>query len=330
MMRTMNDESVETETVSERHPVLQGIELGIGTWAWGDRFYWGYGRGYSDQDLRAAFDRCLEAGVRLFDTAESYGQGRSESLLGQFIRETGSDAAVATKFMPYPWRLRRGALLRALRNSLKRLGKEQVDLYQIHWPLPPLTVESWMEAMVEAHQNGMIRAVGVSNYNREQMQRAYDALVRNGISLASNQVEFSLINRKIEKNGLLQHCRDLGVTCVAYSPIGMGLLSGKYTPEKPPKGLRAGKYNAGFLASIQPLVQLLAKMGNERGGKSAAQVAINWTICKGTIPIPGVKNAAQVEQNTGSTGWRLTDDEVGLLDEMSDRVERNRAASKKT
>lgn len=316
------------EEMPARHPILEGIELGIGTWAWGDRFYWGYGRGYSDQDLRAAFERCLEAGVRLFDTAESYGQGRSETLLGQFLREAGSDAAVASKFMPYPWRLRRGALLRALRGSLKRLGKDQVDLYQIHWPLPPRTVESWMEAMAEAHQNGMIRAVGVSNYDREQMQRAYDALAHSGIALASNQVEYSLINRKIEKNGLLQHCQDLGVTCIAYSPIGMGLLSGKYTPENPPKGLRGGKYSASFLASIQPLTQTLAKIGNEHG-KSAAQVAINWTICKGSLPIPGVKNAGQVDQNTGAAGWRLTADEIDLLDELSERVERNQAGSRK-
>lgn len=311
-----------------RHPVLEGIELGIGTWAWGDRFYWGYGRAYSDEDLRAAFEHCLEAGVRLFDTAESYGQGRSETLLGQFLHEAGSDAAVASKFMPYPWRLRRASLLKALRGSLKRLGREQVDLYQIHWPLPPLTIESWMEAMVEAYQNGMIRAVGVSNYNREQMQRAYDSLAHNGIPLASNQVEYSLINRKIEKNGLLQHCSDLGVTCIAYSPIGMGLLSGKYTPENPPKGLRGGKYNASFLASIQPLTHTLAKIGNEHG-KSAAQVAINWTICKGTLPIPGVKNTAQVDQNTGAAGWRLNADEVGLLDELSDHVQQNHSSAKK-
>jgi len=118
------------------------------------------------------------------------------------------------------------------------------------------------------------------------------------------------------------------VTCIAYSPIGMGLLSGKYTPENPPKGLRGGKYSASFLASIQPLTQTLAKIGNEHG-KSAAQVAINWTICKGSLPIPGVKNAAQVDQNAGAGGWRLTPDEIDLLDEQSDRVERNQASSRK-
>lgn len=314
-----------TDETPQRHPVLQGINYGIGTWSWGDRLYWGYGRGYSDADIRAAFDHCIEAGVRLFDTAEVYGQGRSETLLGQLLRESGAQVAVATKFMPYPWRLRRKALLRALRGSLNRLGMQQVDLYQIHWPMPPLTVETWMDAMVEAAQNGMIKAVGVSNYDRSQMQRAYDALVRNGVPLASNQVEYSLINRKIEKNGLLQHCLDLGVTCIAYSPIGMGLLTGKYTPENPPKGMRGGKYNTNFLAAIQPLVKLLARIGNERGGKSAAQVAINWTICKGALPIPGVKNMAQADQNTGAAGWRLTEAEVAALDEMSDRVENGRA-----
>lgn len=313
----------------QRHPLLQGIDIGIGTWAWGDRLYWGYGRGYSDVEIRAAFDRCLEAGVRLFDTAEVYGQGQSETLLGRFLRESAAQVMVATKFMPYPWRLRRKDLLRALRGSLNRLGMQQVDLYQIHWPMPPLTVETWMEAMVEAQQNGMIQAVGVSNYDRGQMQRAYDALVRNGVPLASNQVEYSLINRTIEKNGLLQHCHDLGVTCIAYSPIGMGLLTGKYTPENPPKGMRGGKYNAHFLASIQPLLKLLARIGNERGGKTAAQVAINWTIAKGALPIPGVKNSAQAEQNTGAVGWQLTEAEVELLDEMSDRVGQERNSPKR-
>ncbi len=310
-----------TAQIAQRHPVLEGIEIGIGTWAWGDRLYWGYGRGYSDQDLRAAFDRCLEGGVRLFDTAEVYGQGRSETLLGQFLRESGAQVAVATKFAPYPWRLRRASLLRALRSSLRRLGLQQTDLYQIHFPMPPLTVETWMAGMAEAYQNGLIRAVGVSNYDRGQMQRAYDALVREGISLASNQVEYSLVNRAIEKNGLLKHCQELGITCIAYSPIGMGMLSGKYTPQHPPKGMRASRFNTRYLQALQPMIQLLTRIGNEHDGKTPAQVAINWTICKGTLPIPGVKNTAQVDQDLGAAGWRLTDDEVGLLDEMSDRVE---------
>ncbi len=300
--------------------ILAGIELGTGAWSWGDRLYWGYGRGYTEQDVRAAFETCLAAGINFFDTAETYGQGRSEQLLGQFLREANADVRIATKFMPYPWRLGRGALLRSLRASLSRLGLPAVDLYQIHWPLPPVNIETWMEAMLDAHQAGLIRAVGVSNYDRAQMQRAYDTLVREGVPLTSNQVEYHLLNRKVEKNGLLRHCQEQGITLIAYSPLGSGILSGKYTPENLPRGVRGTQFNARYLARIQPLIRLLKQTGSDLGGKSAAQVALNWVICKGALPIPGAKNARQAEQNAGARGWRLSAEQVAQLDEASDRV----------
>lgn len=300
--------------------ILQGIEMGVGTWSWGDRLMWGYGRGYSDQDIRQAFDVSVMAGLRLFDTAEVYGQGRSEQLLGEFLKTSEQTLYVATKFMPYPWRLSRGALLRALKGSLKRLGLAQVDLYQIHQALPPVTPETWMNAMTEATHAGLTREVGVSNYDRGWTQRAYDALAREGLHLASNQVEYSLINRKIEKNGLLKQCQELGVRLIAYSPLGMGLLTGKYTPEQPPSGLRGTRYNRAFLERMIPLLTLMKRIGSDHAGKTPAQVAINWTICKGTLPIPGAKNIAQAEQNAGAVTWRLTDEEVSALDEASDKL----------
>jgi len=300
-------------------PVLDGIELGIGTWAWGDRLIWGYGNGYSLEDVRQAFDASLEAGIRLFDTAEVYGQGKSEQLLGEFIQASGKNVLVATKFMPFPWRLGKGTLLRSLRASLKRLNLPQADLYQMHQPLPPIKVETWMAAMTEAVQMGLTREVGVSNYDRGWMQRSYDALAREGIHLASNQLEYSLVNRTVEKNGLLKHCIDLGVKLIAYSPLGMGLLTGKYTVDNPPRGVR-GRYNAGRLAQMEPLMKLMKHIGSDHAGKTPAQVAINWTICKGALPIPGAKTPTQAEQNAGAMGWRLTDDEVAALDEASDQA----------
>lgn len=299
---------------------LEGIEMGVGTWSWGDRLMWSYGHGYSDQDLRQAFDVSVNAGIRLFDTAEIYGQGRSEQLLGEFIKTTDQKLVIATKFMPYPWRLSRRALLRALKGSLKRLGLAQVDLYQIHQPIPPVNAETWMAAMAEGHQAGLLREVGVSNYDQSWMQRAYDALAREGLHLTSNQMEYSLINRKVEKSGLLKQCHELGVTLIAYSPIGMGLLTGKYTPEHPPSGMRGSRYSRKFLESLTPLLTLLKRIGSDHAGKTPAQVAINWTVCKGTLPIPGAKNATQAEQNAGAVGWRLTEDEVAALDEASDRL----------
>ncbi len=302
------------------HPVLAGVQYGVGTWAWGDRLVWGFGRGYQEEDLRKVFQFNLDAGINFFDTAEIYGQGRSESFLGKFLRETDKPVKIATKFMPYPWRLRRQALVRSLRNSLKRLGREQVELYQMHQPIPPVTIETWMEAMTEAYQAGLIQAVGVSNYNRDQTQRAYAALMRQGIQLASNQVEYHLLDRHIEKNGLMKLCQELGVAIIAYSPLAQGMLTGKYTPDNPPPGFRGSKYSRKFLTQIQPLIAAMRKIGAEHAGKTPAQVAINWTICKGTISIPGAKNLRQAEQNAEALGWSLTEEEVAQLDAISDRV----------
>jgi aryl-alcohol dehydrogenase-like predicted oxidoreductase len=300
--------------------VFEGIELGVGTWSWGDRLMWGYGRGYTLGDLHAAFETCLTSKIHMFDTAEVYGQGQSEQITGSFLKATTESVFIATKFMPFPWRLSRSALRKALTASLRRLGLPAVDLYQIHMPLPPVTIETWMEAMTEVYQAGLISSVGVSNYDNDQMQRAYDHLLREGIRLASNQVEYSLLNRKIEKDGMLRRCTELGVKVLAYSPLAMGILSGKYSPEKPPQGIRGGRFNRRFLEKIQPLLKLMTHIGSDHSGKNPAQVALNWAICKGTLPIPGAKTARQAEQNAGALGWRLTEAEVANLDEVSDRV----------
>ncbi len=303
--------------------ILDDIQIGIGTWAWGDRLVWGYGRGYEKKDVHDAFFSALTAGITLFDTAEVYGQGQSEYLLGEFLAGVEQPVRVATKFMPYPWRLRRWSLLKALRSSLKRLGVPVVDLYQVHHPMPPVNVETWMSGMTEAVQAGLAREIGVSNYNQSQMQRAFDALAREGIHLASNQVEYSLINREVERNGLLRKCQDLGVKLIAYSPLGMGLLTGKYSASNPPQGIRANKVNfAGRrIERLEPLLTLMKRIGSDHAGKTPAQVALNWCIAKGTLPIPGAKNQAQAEQNAGAVGWSLTEEEVVALDEASDRLE---------
>ncbi len=190
--------------------------LGIGCWQWGDRFIWGYGGGtYSDTDIRAAFDAAIAGGVNFFDSAEIYGFGRSETLLGQFISETNANVIVATKFAPLPWRLTRGSLRGRLEKSLKRLGLARVDLYQVHFPMPPIPVETWADALADVVEAGLTRAVGVSNYSTAQMRRAHKVLAQRGIPLASNQVEYSLLNRAPERNGLLDACRELGVTLIA-------------------------------------------------------------------------------------------------------------------
>ncbi|MGC9348984.1 MAG: aldo/keto reductase [Anaerolineae bacterium] len=292
--------------------------VGIGTWAWGDRVLWGYrSDGFDDGDLREAFDIALDHNIDLFDTAEVYGLGRSEELLGRFIAESGRRPCVATKFLPLPWRWSAKALVRALRDSLKRLGLDQVDLYQIHWPMPLMPIETLMEGMADAVEAGLTQAVGVSNFNVRQMERAQNALTKRGLSLTSNQVHYSLLHRKPEIDGVLQLCRDLNVTLIAYSPLEMGILTGKYTPDNPPPRLRRFRYSREFLAKAQPLVSRMREIGEAHDGGSSAQVALNWLLSKGTVPIPGAKNARHAASNAQAMTWRLTEEEVEELDTLS-------------
>jgi aryl-alcohol dehydrogenase-like predicted oxidoreductase len=307
------------DTISNETRFLHAVEFGLGAWQWGDRLIWQYGQAYKDEDCRAAFEVSLDAGIRFVDTAEVYGNGRSERMLGQFLKETEQPVLVATKFFPFPWRLTKKSLKKALEHSLERIGVETVDLYQIHQPFSLISIENLMEAMAEVVKEGLTRTVGVSNYNQTQMLRAYSALARKDVPLASNQVSYSLLNRTIEKNGLLARCKELGVRLIAYSPIEKGLLTGKYSTENPPPGIRGQRYGS-LLPKIGPLLKLMTEFGQEHGGKSKAQVALNWCICKGALPIPGAKNARQAEENAGALGWKLTEEEVAKLDEISDAI----------
>lgn len=307
------------DAISNETRFLHAIEMGLGAWAWGDRVVWQYGRGYTDEDIRQAFQTSITEGVRFIDTAEVYGSGRSERLTGQFVKETDQPVLIATKFFPMPWRLTKNSIRAALTRSLERLGVETVDLYQIHWPSPLLSPETAMEGMSICVEKGMTRTVGISNFDQSAMLRAYSTLSRHNIPLASNQVHFSLLNRTVEKNGLLARCKELGVRLIAYSPLEMGMLTGKYTSENPPTGTRGASYG-NLLKKIVPLLKLMTEIGQDHGGKSNSQVALNWCICKETMPIPGAKNAAQAYQNAGALGWKLTADEVAKLDEASDEV----------
>jgi aryl-alcohol dehydrogenase-like predicted oxidoreductase len=226
---------------------------------------------------------------------------------------------IATKFFPFPWRFWKKSIPRALKGSLDRIGVETVDLYQIHWPSPLMSPETMMEGMVECIRQGLTRTVGVSNFGQTRMLRAYSTLAQHGIPLASNQVHYSLVSREVEKNGTLARCKELGTRLIAYSPIEKGMLTGKYTPENPPPGARAQQYKE-LLKKIGPLIKLLTEIGQDHGGKTVTQVALNWVICKGALPIPGAKNAEQAMENAGGAGWKLTEEEVARLDELTDVI----------
>jgi aryl-alcohol dehydrogenase-like predicted oxidoreductase len=289
--------------------------MGVGAWQWGDRFFWGYGRSYQRSHVRAAFETSTKKGIHLIDTAEVYGFGRSERLVGQFIEDENQQFYIASKFFPYPWRLGKGRLLAALRGSLRRLQIDQLDLYQLHNPASPIPIETWMHGMARARKEGLIREIGVSNCGLSTMLRASQTLEKHGYPLASNQIRFNLLDRRAEFSGLLETCRSEGIAVIAYSPLAQGMLTGKYSATHSPPLIRSRGLD---MRKIEPLLGALQEIG--AGEHTAAQVALNWVMIKGAIPIPGAKNSRQAEENAGAMGWNLTSDEVATLDSISAKL----------
>lgn len=296
--------------------------LGVGTWSWGDTLFWAYGKDFGAEDVAGAFQASVEAGVTFFDTAEIYGLGESERLIGKFCQQTSQPVQIATKYFPVPWRWNRAAITEALTASLERLQTSQISLYQIHWPLEfLLKTKDFMEVLADEVKKGRIQSVGVSNYSAKQMTEAHEYLSAKGIPLAVNQVPYSLLTRQIEQNGTMAKARQLGVTILAYSPLAQGLLTGKYTDQtvKDLQGARRidPRFSPKGLQKREPLFAALKEIGTKYD-KTPAQVSLNWLICQGNvIPIPGAKNADQARQNAGALGWSLTPEEVELLRQKS-------------
>jgi aryl-alcohol dehydrogenase-like predicted oxidoreductase len=315
---------METVRLGTNGPAV--APLGIGTWAWGDSIFWTYGKEYDATSLEEAFKTALELGVNLFDTAEIYGFGESEKLLGQFMQQSGSDrsAVIATKYFPLPWRFNADAVADALTASLRRLQLPTVTLYQVHWPFDFFMGQTTLlNALADEVKQGRIQAIGVSNYSAAQMRQAQQTLADRGIPLAVNQVQYSLLARQIERNGVFETARELGVTILAYSPLAQGLLTGKYRPEnyKTPSGARRldPRFSKAGLEKLRPVVDCLQQIGAAHD-RSPAQVALNWLIRQGNvIPIPGAKTAEQVQQNAGALGWNMTDTEAAALSEITNR-----------
>lgn len=282
--------------------------LGLGTNAWGRA-------GRPRPELRAVFEAALSRGVAMVDTAEVYGVGGSERTVGLFMEglEGRERPAVLSKFFPFPWRLRKTALIDALRRSLDRLRLVALDIYLIHFPWGPVPIEAWVEALADAVEAGLVRAVGVSNYNASQLRRAHAVLSSRGIVLACNEVELSLARRAAQGNGTLAACRELGVTLIAYRPLALGRLTGRENVQS--HGVR--RLMASGMQAPPSLAQAVRQIGLAHGGKTPSQVALNWVLCKGALPIPGATSIPHLEENTGAIGWRLTDSEVAALEAAS-------------
>jgi aryl-alcohol dehydrogenase-like predicted oxidoreductase len=300
---------------------LEVVPLGVGCWAWGDQEYWRYGLDHGPRDVVAAFDASLAAGLDLFDTAEAYGWGKGEQILGALVRRCGRDLTVATKYAPLAGRGGPGAIAKGLAGSLRRLGLSRVDLYQLHWPdRDEAPIGATMDVLADAVAARQVRAVGVSNFGASEMREAHAALARRGVPLASNQVQYSLLHRAPEVDGVLEACRELGVSLLAYSPLEQGLLCGNYDGETLPAGARGanGRFSASNVAAAQPVVAALRSVAAAHDADAGA-VALAWLLAKpGVVPLAGAKNGEQAARNARALGITLEAGEVARLEELTE------------
>jgi len=289
--------------------------IGLGTWQFGST-EWGYGKEFASREAGAIVKRALDLGVNLIDTAEIYGLGRSEKIVGEAIRGRREEVFVATKLFPIGLPFMVGRRARA---SAKRLGVDRLDLYQLHWPSPLFPPRATMPRMKRLVDSGLVCHVGVSNHSLAQWQAAEGAL---GGPVLSNQVRFSLIARGPETE-LLPWAQREGRVIIAYSPLGQGLLSGKYQ-KAPPRNFRRGRraFSSESRQRLQPLVDALGEIGTKLGATSS-QVALAWLIRKpNVVAIPGASNVRQLEENVAAADVELSDDDDARLTALALSAER--------
>jgi aryl-alcohol dehydrogenase-like predicted oxidoreductase len=303
---------------------LRVPRMGMGVMTWGDakgfarlhpaKTAYGGANGFDEE--QRALEVSLEAGIDLFDTAAFYSGGASERRLGELVR--GKDVLIATKF-PGGFSFKTEDLPKELAANLARLGRSSIDLYQHHFPAKGVSTPRLMDLLADAFEAGKIKAIGVSNYSAEQMREAHQALAKRGIPLASNQIEYSLLKREPEVNGILDACQELGITLIAYTPLAGGALTGKYSAARKASGLRRflPNFSKKGMEALQPVMNLLRQIG-ERYSKTPSQVALRWLIENPIVlPIPGAKNSKQAAENAGALSFALTPEEVDALSQAT-------------
>ncbi len=285
--------------------------VGLGTWQFGEPG-WGWGRVLDLEGAQHIIHRALDLGINFFDTASVYGNGRSEEILGEALRGREGDALVATK-VPPP--LAPDRVKWALERSLRRLGMDSVELYQLHAPDNRVPIEQTMEALRQALDTGQVQQVGVSNFGTSQWQRAEAAL---GRPVISNQVEYHLLERRREER-LVPYARQQGRVIIAYSPLAQGLLSGKYGRNNVPQDLRTtyGVFNRDNMRRAPAVVDALREVG-QRYGASPAQVALAWLLRQANVMvIPGARSVEQLEANAAAADLELSQEDAQRIDRAS-------------
>ena len=324
-MNTAGDTSIRKRKLGRTN--IEITPIGLGTWQFseGQGFHKYMWAGISADTTGAIVKAALDGGINWFDTAEIYGNGRSEKGLAIALKATGKkngDVVIATKWWPL---MRMASSIRTtIDERLSCLDPFTIDLYQIHNPYSFASIEAQMNAMADLCEAGKIRSIGVSNFSAKMMRKAHATLARRGIPLASNQVKYNLLSRSIETNGVLDAAKELGITIICYSPLEMGLLSGKF--HKDPSllaRLPRGRRNAigKKIETSRPLINILDTIATTRG-VTVSQVALNWLINSHgdtVVAIPGASKPGHAQESAGTMGFTLTADEIERIDQVSSK-----------
>lgn len=296
-------------------------KVALGAWSWGAGAAGGdqvFGNHLSTQELKPVFYKAIECGLNLWDTAAVYGEGTSEAILGEFIKDIDrDDIIISTKFTPQIASDSKDAMQEMIDGSKKRLNAEVIDIYWIH---NPFDVEKWTPDLIPLLKSGQVKAVGVSNHNLEEIKRVNEILGQAGYGISAVQNHFSLLHRSSEKAGILDYCKENNITFYAYMVLEQGSLTGKYDISHPfPQNTGRGEAYNPILDKLDNLIKKMREIGDKHQ-VSPAQIAVAWAIHKGTLPIIGVTKVGQVEEALQAVSIQLTDEEVDLLEEYGNQT----------
>lgn len=295
--------------------------VALGAWSWGSGMAGGdqvFGNHLGEEDLKPVFDAAKRFGLNLWDTAAVYGEGSSERILGHFIKDVPRDQLIiSTKFTPQIASDSPDAMQEMLNGSKARLHTDSIDVYWIH---NPSDVEKWTPKLIPLAKSGQIQSIGVSNHNLSELKRAEEILKVEGLKISAVQNHYSLLHRSSERAGILDYCKQKGITFYSYMVLEQGALSGSYDQAHPfPEGsARAASYNS----SLPELEALVNEMRNIAAAHDAtvAQIATAWAIAKGTLPIIGVTRVKHVEDAAKAIEINLTSQEILRMEELGEKT----------
>ncbi|MBE6489978.1 MAG: aldo/keto reductase [Methanobrevibacter sp.] len=295
-------------------------KIALGAWAWGNDGT--FGNEHKTEDLKPIYDKAMELGLNLWDTAYVYGMGKSEEVLGEFLRTSDrEDYVISTKFTPQLAEMFEANEVTAMyENSAKILGVEDIDIFWIH---NPVGAPDWTKKLVETAKEHDIKMIGVSNHNLAEIKEANEILKEAGLKLGAVQNHYSLLNRSSEDSGILEYCKENDIIFFSYMVLEQGALSGKYDTKNPfPEGSDRANAYGGSLAEIEELNNAIAEIAEAHDAK-VAQLPIAWAIAKGTLPIIGATKVHHVEDAAEAIDIELSDDEIKTMEELADKANVN-------